>query len=152
MQAAQDSFISSTYWTERTGFVAALEVIEQFEKNKVADHLKEIGKYLKKELRQVFKTLNLKMDVVGLDASPLIQTREKDPLVIKTYFTQEMLKRGYLASSLIYLSLAHTKKIIDRYLDEAAEVLENMAGYLQSNNLKDQLEGPVCHSDFRRLT
>ena len=35
MQAAQTTFISSTYWTERIGFVAALETIKIFERDHV---------------------------------------------------------------------------------------------------------------------
>ena len=34
MQSAQSTFISSTFWTERTGYVAALKTLEEMEKNK----------------------------------------------------------------------------------------------------------------------
>ncbi|HEO64085.1 MAG TPA: aminotransferase class III-fold pyridoxal phosphate-dependent enzyme, partial [Candidatus Omnitrophica bacterium] len=43
MQAAQDTFISSTFWTERIGFVAALETVKQFEKNNVISYVKDAG-------------------------------------------------------------------------------------------------------------
>ena len=32
MQAAQSTFISSTFWTERTGYAAALKTLEIMEK------------------------------------------------------------------------------------------------------------------------
>ena len=35
----------------------------------------------------------------------------------KTLITQEMLKKGYLASNSIYLSVAHTDQILNSYLD-----------------------------------
>ena len=44
MQACQNTFISSTFWSERIGFAAALETIKQMEKTK---H----GRLLKKEAR-----------------------------------------------------------------------------------------------------
>ena len=76
---------------------------------------------------------------------------EENPLVIKTLITQEMLKRGYLASTLIFVSYAHTKKSFNAYLNDLKEVLEIIASAIKSNNLKNLLDDEVCHSGFARL-
>jgi len=152
MKAAQDTFISSTYWTERIGFVAALEVIRQFEKNNVAEHLITIGNYIKRGLERIFNSQKLKIEIVGLPPAPIIVIKEEKPLVIKTVFTQEMLKRGFLASTLIYVSYAHTEKIVNHYLEVANEVFGKIVLALRDGQLENMLEGPVCHSGFRRLT
>ena len=151
MDSAQETFISSTYWTERIGFVAALEVIRQFEKNNVADTLIELGSYLVKGLHQLIDSKGLKIKIEGIPPAPVLVIQEEDPLVVKTLFTQEMLKRGFLASTVIYVSIAHTKEIIDRYLKAADEVLDKIQKGIQNGNLKQLLEGPVCHSGFKRL-
>src|SRR5207302_10368429 len=43
MEVAQDTFISSTFWSERVGFAAALEVIRQFEYYEAGDCIKTTG-------------------------------------------------------------------------------------------------------------
>ncbi len=48
MQAAQDTFISSTYWTEGVGPVAALATIAKYERCTVPDHLVRTGNAIQK--------------------------------------------------------------------------------------------------------
>ena len=152
MEAAQGSFISSSYWTERVGFVAALETINQFEKNNVISYLKEIGTYLDLKMTQVFRNSNLSIKNVGMTSVPVFSIEEKDPLLIKTIFTQELLKEGYLASNVIYLSYAHTHEIIDKYCEVADKVFNKIKSAKDDGSLAKLLEGPICHSGFSRLT
>ncbi|MCR4336260.1 MAG: aminotransferase class III-fold pyridoxal phosphate-dependent enzyme [Candidatus Omnitrophica bacterium] len=151
MEAAQKTFISSTYWTERIGFVAALEVIKEFERSNVPAHLSRIGEIIKRGLEKIFKDGRWNIEVCGLAASPMMMIQEKDPLLVKTLFTQEMLKKGFLASNLIYVSLAHTEKIVEQYLQAAQEVLGRMAVARDQGRLSELLEGPICHGGFKRL-
>lgn len=152
MTASQASFISSSYWTERVGFVAALETINQFEKNNVIDYLNEIGTYLDIKMTKMFQELGLSIRNIGLISVPVFSIEESNPLLIKTIFTQEMLKKGFLASNLIYLSYAHTKKVIDYYCKTAYPVFEKIISAQNQETLLDLLEGPICHSGFTRLT
>jgi glutamate-1-semialdehyde aminotransferase len=152
MDAAQDTFISSTYWTERVGCAAALATIGEFEENNVAQHLIEIGNYISKELRQIFELENLNIEIVGLPSVPIVSIKEENALIIKTVFTQEMLERGFLASNVIYVSYAHDKEIVDKYIKEAQEVFHMITTALKSNALGKLLKGPVCHSGFERLS
>ncbi len=152
MEAAQGSFISSSYWTERVGYVAALETINQFEKHNVIEYLIELGTYIDSKMGNLFRELNLSMRNVGLKTIPVFAIDENEPLLIKTLFTQEMLKRGYLASNLIYLSYAHTKEIIDKYSEEAFSIFQKIKKAQNAGSLQNLLEGPICHSGFTRLT
>ncbi len=151
MEAAQDTFISSTFWTERVGPVAALETIRQFEGRNVANHLIKIGTYIGEGLGKIFSSRALNIQIVGLASVPIMDIKEDNPLVIKTIFTQEMLKRGFLASNIIYVSYAHTKEVVDKYLKEADEVFAMIALAKKKGGLENLLEGPVCHSGFKRL-
>ncbi|MBI5140365.1 MAG: aminotransferase class III-fold pyridoxal phosphate-dependent enzyme [Candidatus Vogelbacteria bacterium] len=152
MEAAQDSFISSSYWTERVGYTAALETIDQFEKNNVVEYINKTGKYMGSGLACIFHDLGVSIDIVGMNSVPVLAIKEDDPLVIKTLFTQEMLKKGYLASNLTYISVAHTESIIDKYLENVREVFNKIKTAKANGKLKKMLDGPICHSGFARLT
>jgi glutamate-1-semialdehyde 2,1-aminomutase len=152
MQAAQKSFISSSYWTERVGYVAALAVLDQFKHDGVIEYLRKIGTSFDAGVKEIMTRLKLNIKNVGMLPVPTLAIMENDPLVLKTYFTQEMLKKGYLASNLTYLSIAHTQKVIDRYLEQTEQVLSRAKQLMKNDALVGALEGPVCHSGFQRLT
>tara|TARA_B100000780_G_scaffold278422_1_gene251923 strand:+ start:1463 stop:2761 length:1299 start_codon:yes stop_codon:yes gene_type:complete len=149
MQSAQNSFISSSYWTERTGYVAALATINQFEECNVISYITDIASYF----RAAFKR-NIDNDIAfldGLHTVPTIIFKHEDPILAKTFFTQEMLKKGYIASTVIYLSYAHNKKILDDYISVATQVIE-LIKYKNAYELLNLLNGPASHSTFARLT
>ena len=60
MKLANKTFISSTAWTESTGFAAGIAVIDYFEKKKISKHLINIGKIVKKDGLNVRKRIKLK--------------------------------------------------------------------------------------------
>ena len=73
-------------------------------------------------------------------------------LVYKTFFVQEMLKRGYIASNAFYTTYAHSEEIIKEYLEHVDEVFWMIAEINGRNEtVESYLEGPVCHSGFGRL-
>lgn len=151
MNAAQETFISSTYWTERVGFAAALEVIRQYEKRDIPAYLAETGGYFSENLVKVARSSGLELAVSGMAPAPHLEIPGKDSALVETYFTQEMLRRGYLASNLTYLSTAHTKKMIDGYLREAAGVFDRAAKLRKSGSLEASLPGGSRHTGFKRL-
>ena len=82
---------------------------------------------------------------------PYFKFDYKNNLEISTYFTQEMLKRGFLAGNLSTMSIAHTNEIIDKYKLNFKRVLKNISQIILKKK-KFPLSGPVKHSTFRRLT
>ena len=60
MNSAQDSFISSTFFSERIGFVAALKTISILEKDKPWTKIDLIAKYYKKKLIKIAKKQKIK--------------------------------------------------------------------------------------------
>jgi glutamate-1-semialdehyde aminotransferase len=152
MQSAQDTFISSTYWTERVGFTAALEVIRRFKTEPVAKHLSSLGGYFKPAYEKLLRRHGLKASVVGIAPSPHVELDEKDAALLETVFTQEMLKKGFLASNLTYFSYAHTKKVVDSYLAASDEVWGSILRWRSGGQLRKKLVGEVRHSGFKRLT
>ncbi len=151
MQAAQETFISSTYWTERTGYAAAFEVLKIYEREAVPQQLIKQGNKIRLGLEGLFKKHQLNIEIEGLASNPILIFKDKDGLLIKSVYTQEMLKRGFLASSVIYVSIAHTDKIIDLFLVNADEVFGCISAAMKGGQLASLLKGPVCHSGFKRL-
>jgi glutamate-1-semialdehyde 2,1-aminomutase len=152
MEATQATFISSTYWTERIGPVAALATIEYMEKNNVPARLENSGRYINGCWRKLFKEIGLDMEIEGLPALTHFGFKNtNDGLKYKTFITQEMLKKGYLAALSVYVCIQHEKMTVDRYIDDLAEVLLDLKKHIYENNLDQALVGPVCHSGFKRL-
>ncbi len=152
IRAAQTTFISSTYWTERVGFAAALEVIRQFTKRGVPAQLRATGERLHKELQTLLDAAGVPATVGGLTPLPAITFKHKEPLLIKTVFTQEMLKKGFLATNGVYAAYTHSREDVTRYLRAAGAVFETIGKDLRRGNLEKRLKGPVCHGGFKRLT
>lgn len=153
MSAAQDTFISSTYWTERIGPVAALATIEKLSEKDVPKHLERTGKEVMKGLETTAKEYGLKITVSGPPCMVAFTFDYGDEsLAIRTLFTQEMLKLGFLASSLIYITYAHRKTHIDQYFKAVDKTFAVISKAINENKVLDLLEGPVAHSGFARLT
>ena len=153
MESAQDTFISSTYWTERTGPAAALATIKKMIKNKVPEKLERTGKYLIKNLEKIAEKNKIKMKIAGKPALMhfSFQYGEKNR-AIETLFTQEMLKEGIIASSGIYVSYAFKKEHLNKYLKAVDRVFKILKKAIDENKIEKLLRGPVAQSGFQRLT
>ncbi len=152
MDAAQTSFISSTYWTERIGPAAALATIRKMQTKAVPAHLDLIGKMISRGWEKLAKDHSLDIEILPPNALTTFTFNYKNSQEIKTLFTQEMLKKGYLASSSVYVSYSHTKEIVENYLNAVDETFKFIAQGIKENNILELLEGPVAHSGFQRLT
>lgn len=153
MQSAQDTFISSTFWTERVGPAAALATIKKLQAKNVPLHIKKIGKMIGDGWSLLAQKHGLNISVVGPEALITFSFNySKDNQALRTLFTQEMLKRGFLATPSVYVSYAHKEAHIKVYLKAVGEVFEIIKEALNNNQIHKLLEGPVAHSDFKRLT
>lgn len=153
MHSAEDTFISSTYWTEKLGLVAALATLEKFEKENVAEYLVTMGKYVQENWSKLAEKHGLKVHVGGIYPLGHFSFEVTEPLVYKTYFTQSMLEKGYLAGTGLYLSYAHTKEELDKYFVAVDEVFESISVLeKEGTDIKSKLWGEVCHGGFQRLT
>ena len=152
MDSAQISFISSTYWTERIGPAAAIATIKKMQDKNVPEHLINIGKIIGEGWRDLADEHGLNVDILPPKPLVTMSLNYDNSQVIKTLFTQEMLKRGYLASLSVYVSYSHTEEIVENYLRNVDEVFGIIKRAIEEEKVKDLLEGPVAHTGFQRLT
>jgi glutamate-1-semialdehyde 2,1-aminomutase len=151
MEAAQKSFISSTFWTERIGPSAAIRTLEVMEREQSWEKISAIGESIKLKWSELASLYNIDITTSGLKALPSFSFNSKNNLAYKTLVTQEMLKRGYLASNLIYVSIVHTPEVVEKYFDVLDSIFKKIKECEEGVNILDMLEGPICHSGFSRL-
>ena len=153
MDSAQDTFMSSTMWTERVGLAAALKTIDIITREKIWNHLIEMGDLIGNGWLKLSKKHNLKISIT--DFKPLITMKldygDRNQVLV-TLFIQEMLKRGYLAATSVYLSSAHTKDIINKYLESVDECFFILSKAIENNNENDLLDTKVRSDSFNRIT
>ena len=151
MKSANLSFISSTFWTERLGPVAALETLDIMKKNKTWKIITSNGKFLKKNWKKIIEKHKLDAEISGLDSMPKFTFKSKHRRIIKTFLTQEMLKKGYLIDEAVYLSILHNKNIIKKYLSEFEKVIKQIKAINNISKLRSLCRGRIAIDNFTRL-
>ena len=152
MEGAHTSFISSTYWTESVGPVAALATIRKMQSIDAPAHVAHIGSAVIDLWREHGRRHGLPIHLDG--GYPCLAHFAFDhPLAaeLKTLYAQLMLDRGFLGDTMIYPTLAHTDAIVAEYGDAIGEVFAEIAKALADDKVTERLAGPVCHSGFKRL-
>jgi len=152
MEAAQTSFISSTFWTERIGPTAALKTLEVMESIKSWEIITEIGNKIRLGWQELADASGLKISISGIPSISSYVFNSPNSLAYKTLITQEMLKKGFLASTNFYACISHDNSKIDLYLNALSEIYNIISDCENKKlNIEDLLEGPICHSGFERL-
>ena len=150
MKCANKTFISSTFWTENLGYVAALETLKYMEKNKTYLKLKKTGKHIKFQWKKIALKHNLEIKVTGIDAIPSFNFIGDFNQKAITYITQEMLKNNILATNVIYISIAHKKNYVNRYLKQFDVILGRISKLKNKNNLSKLIKGKERQSQLQR--
>ena len=151
MQAAEKSFISSTFWTERIGSSAALATLKAMDKEKSWEKITSMGEEINKEWIKLSQEYELPITISGLAALTTFTFKSKNALAYKTLITQEMLKKGYLAATAVYVCTAHTPEIIKTYLENLKPLFQTIKECEEGRDIMTLLEGPIAHGGFKRL-
>ncbi len=151
MQAAQQTFISSTFWTERVGPAAALKTLEVMEREKSWKTITRIGNNISNQWQSLADKYELDISTWGLPALSGYTFNSSNALAYKTLITQEMLKKGYLAANSVYACTEHTQELVDGYFAELDPIFATIKECEEGLDVNTFLEGPLCHSGFKRL-
>ena len=151
MEAAQSTFISSTFWTERIGPAAALKTLEVMERKRSWEKITETGVSIGGRWKELGKKYELDIKVSGLPAVQSYIFNTKDNLKYKTLVTQEMLKKGFLSTPLIFTCTEHNEEIIAEYVEALDGCFSLVKECEDGRSVDSLLEGPICHSGFKRL-
>ena len=151
MDFAQRTFISSTMWTDRLGFIAGLSALKKMKKLKVQKKLVKTGRKIKKGWVLAANKNKIKISVGGLDSLPNFKFDYDNNKEISTFFTQEMLKLGFLAKEALAMTYVYNDKIIKKYLT-AVNIVFNKINLINQKKIKFPLKGPIKHSTLKRIT
>jgi glutamate-1-semialdehyde 2,1-aminomutase len=151
MEAAQSTFISSTFWTERIGPTAALKTLEVMEQTQSWDTITKTGLSIRERWQQLADKYSLQINHWGLPSLTGYTFMSDNALAYKTLITQEMLSKGYLASNSVYVSTEHSPKVVDGYFDALDPLFALIKECDEGRDVMSLLKGPVCHGGFKRL-
>ena len=146
MKKAENTFISSTFWGERVGYVAALSAIKEFKRLKVFKIIDENGRIIKNIWSDLSAKYKIPIKLMGTNAIPSFEFINNH-LENKTYLTQEMLKEKILATNLVYVNIFHNKINLKKY----TKVLDRVFNNISRGNIKKLLNSKICFKPINRL-
>jgi len=151
MAAAQESFISSAYWTEGVGPAAGVATIKKLMRIDVPAHLRHIGQRVLDGWTKLGAEHKLPVKAGGRpEMTVLAFDHAKQPALL-TLMTARMLAKGFLAAAPFNPMLAHEDRHVDAYLAALDGVFGEMALGLKKDDLETRIGGPVKHTGFARL-
>lgn len=151
MEHAQDTFISSTFWTERIGPAAALKTLEVMERIRSWETITAIGATITERWHALAKAKGLRIESGGLPSLTWFSFPGVNALAYKTLVAQELLKQGILATTCVYTCIDHTPAVLDRYFEALVPVFDLIRQCEDGRDVSTLLEGPVCQAGFKRL-
>lgn len=152
MECAQSTFISSTFWTERIGPTAAIAALKEMERVKSWEIITSVGGKVKRIWEKVSNEYNVKIEIAGLDALATFSFNNDDHILFKTYMTDEMLKRGFLATTAFYSSISHNSRILKKYEENLGFIFSQISKHIKGEiDLNREITSPLCHTGLKRL-
>lgn len=151
MEAAQTTFISSTFWSDRIGPAAGLRTLEVMGRVKSWEQITETGRSVMTGWQNLADAHGITIAITGLPALATLAFSGPNGAAYKTLIGQEMLEKGYLASTIMYASTEHTPAIIDGYFRALDPIFGLIKECEEGRDVAGLLHGPVCHDGFKRL-
>lgn len=152
MDAAQGSFISSTYWTEAIGPTAALATIRELRAANVWPVIRHASRFVAGVLSEASRQNDLPIRLSQSDAMAIFSFDVKESNALKTLYTKWMMDEGFLASSAFYATYAHKGEVLADYAAAVHKVFARLSNSREAGRIQIDLETPEAHSGFQRLT
>ncbi|WP_414660622.1 aminotransferase class III-fold pyridoxal phosphate-dependent enzyme [Horticoccus sp. 23ND18S-11] len=153
MQAADGSFISSSYWTDGVGPAAALAVLAKMIRLNVHDTIWARGGALQTALRTLAsRHAACRLTVGGMPATPTMTFGlGADTPLAQALYVRKMRERGFLVASYYYVMLAHDEAKVQSMLAAADESMGEIATLITNGQLADEAGVPRGERGFARL-
>ena len=150
MNRSNDTYISSIFWSERIGSVAALKTLEIMEHEKSWNIISKKGIYLKKKWKEISNKYGVPIKILGLNSTPSFLFLSNKHQKYKTYLTQYFLEKKILATNEMYMCTKHNDKNIDIYLNYFEEIIKIISDCEKGKKSIDSLiKFPLSISNFK---
>ena len=154
MEPASRMFISSAYWDDSVGIVAALTTLKELQRRDAVAHFERIGGKFKAEVNRIAAEVELDAECVGVAAHPGIRFNVDDPETAKkvsTLFIQENAKRGLILATGFFFNCSHDDEALAFTLEGVRGSFAVIADGLKNDRLDELLECQLQEDLFRRL-
>lgn len=155
----RDVFFFSTFGGEALSLAAAAATLLELERRDVPSQLDGRGSRLRDGYNALCAEEGISFSrCIGFGCRTLVSFAPEgdaagaDPLVMKSYVQQELIRRGVLWGGFHNLSAAHTDHDVDYLLDAYGEVLPKLAVELRRGGLLEALRGEPVEPVFRRTS
>ena len=152
MSSAQNSFISSAYWTEGIGPAAAVAAVSKMQRVDVPSHLRKIGKLFQAGWAQLGTRHAVPVTISGRPESVLVGFDHPDSNALMTLFTRRMLEHGFLAAGGFNPTMAHEPSHVESCISAAHSVFAELADAIDHGDVHNRIDGVEKHTMFTRLT
>ena len=120
-------------------------------KNNTWEYITKLGKFIVSKWVVLAKKNKIKIKINGIPALCSFVFLSKNHQEYKTFITQEMLKKSFLATTTIYVSMAHNKKILKKYFNCLDKIFSIIAKCENGDDIYRYLETTKSETDFARL-
>jgi len=157
MQVLDKTFFSFTYGGDCVGLSAAEACISKLKKEKVSEHLWHVGKILKTGFNELAINHGLEeyVQCIGYPCRSIISfsgNGQFDELEMKSFFQQELIRRGILWAAYHALSLSHSEADIQLTLNAFDETMTLFKKILnEKKSLHSMIEGDPVKPVFRKV-
>ncbi|MDE2767751.1 MAG: aminotransferase class III-fold pyridoxal phosphate-dependent enzyme [Chloroflexota bacterium] len=148
MEPASNMFVSSTYWSDLVGIVAAITTLKEIERREVPAALASYGERLQSGMREVLDEMDLPVEIAGLPATPGFTftgpSDAEESKKLNVLVAQETAKRGVLFNTHPRHSSAHTDRDLGITLEVFRDALAVAKDALARNGVDDVLEASLA--------
>lgn len=153
MDAADESFVSSSFWTDGVGTAAALATLEKVQRLNVQKVVWEKGKELQTALEELAsKYPGCKISIGGMPSTPTVTfDLGEHSTNAKTFYVRKMLEKGFLVSTTYYLMYAHHEGQMEQLLLALEDVFNELEKAINSGLLHSWQNKHGSQAGFSRL-
>ncbi len=152
----EEVFFFTTFGGEALSLAAAVATIQEMREKNVAAYLAEKGRRLK----DGYNTLATELGIAhytrctGYDCRSMVvfDATAGNPLELKSFVQQEMIKRGILWSGFHNMSFSHTDADVDYTLAAYREVLGLLKSAVDGKEVASLLRGAPIEPVFRKVS
>lgn len=151
----KDVFFYTTFGGETLSLAAAKATINEIKNKDVSSYINKLGKKIQDGFNSIAD--DLEMDYIKCVGYPFrsiitFNPEKANPLEMKTFIQQEMIKRGVLWGGFHNMCFSHTDEQIEHTLKAYNEVLPMLKKAVESGNILKELRGKTVQPVFRKTT
>ena len=151
----KDVFFFTTFGGEALSLAAARATIHEMRTRPVLQTIAAQGRKLREGYLSIAREIGADFTgCLGQDCRTIMtfSPRTSSPILVKSLFQQEMIRRGVLWSGFHNVSFSHGDAEVSLVLEAYREVLPLVASALEEGTVETQLRGEPVEPVFRRTT